>query len=235
MSYPRRRVTVIGGSAAALLVLGAVIVTSLHLAGAGSVLDTNKPVPAAKGATAGAATAFHGQLPQIPMASLRPAFADVGTSQAVSDVKADVVDDLQGLRSMMRLPANVAERTRVAQSGVLQSSQLLAQVVSATDATDSSASIQAAIKAVATDPSYRAYQDNKFIVVAWHGVKISGFTASVLLDGHDSYYDARGWADDPTRQWQLQLALESGRWKLVSQKSISIPPAAGPTASAKRP
>lgn len=237
MRNMRRRISVGGGAAAALVGLTIIAVSNLNSAGAGSAVDARGPIPAGKSAAAGPAKAFTGQLPQTPTASLMPAIADAGDDpQAVAKVKSDAINDLAGLKARMRLPANVSDRVPMVADPrqVVESQQRLQQVIATTKVAEWVTTVQTAVKAVASDPTYQAYQDNRFVVDSWQGVTIDGSNASVLLKGHDSYFDARGWADDTSRQWQLQLALESGTWKLVSQQSLSLP-AVGPSNLAKRP
>jgi hypothetical protein len=233
----RRRILVTSLTALGFigLVTGA-IVTNLNAASGGSAVDSNKPLPPGKSAAAQGSKLVKGALPQVSTASLVQAFSDVGDPRVVAEVKADAINDMQGLRSAMRLPASATDRV-AAVSDVVQMAKtagILQRVMSASSVAQSVADVQAAIRAVASDPTYRAYQDNKFVVDDWQGVKIDGSTASAVLNGHDSYYDAQGWADDQTRQWQLDLQLEGGAWRLKSQKSISIPPSAASSA-AKRP
>lgn len=76
--------------------------------------------------------------------------------------------------------------------------------------------------AAATDPTYEPYDRNTFTVTQWQGVQVSGASAFAVFLGYDCYASpgSSSFEPDATRQWQVQLSLEGGRWKLVSQNSI---------------
>jgi hypothetical protein len=145
--------------------------------------------------------------------------ADSGPANDVDQVKRDVVSDLQTDRAIMgpsAVPSDLAS-----QLGLIYSISVLPQVVTET---------ATAMLAAQRDPTYQSYDRNTFRVSEWQGVQVSGTTAFAMFLGYDSY-EPTGQTDlqpDPTRQWQVELSLEAGRWKLVSQKSVDPQPLEGP-------
>jgi hypothetical protein len=136
----------------------------------------------------------------------------------VAQVKADVVADLQADRAIMA-PATVPASLETQLAGIYSSS-VLASTVSQTSQ---------AMVAAQSDPTYKPYDRNTFTVTQWQGVQVSGATALAVFLGYDSYASPgqSSFEDDVVRQWQVLLAFEDGRWKLVSQNSID--PADVPT------
>jgi hypothetical protein len=144
------------------------------------------------------------------VATLQPAGLDTGSPTDIMQVKNDLVSDRQTEQAILGLPQAPAG---------LQA--FLSQVDAASVLDQRTASAAAAMADAYADPTYQPYVDNAFTVDQWQGVQISGTSAFVLLMAHDSYKNVDGtWDDDISRQWQVKLSLENGRWKLVSHNEV---------------
>jgi hypothetical protein len=144
--------------------------------------------------------------------------SDSGPAADVAQVKSDVVVDLQADRAIMS-PATVPATLQAQLAGIYSSSVLASTVTETTQA----------MLAAQADPTYKPYDANTFTVSGWQGVQVNGTTALAVFLGYDAY-ESPGQSTfeaDTVRQWQVTLALEGGRWKLVSQNSID--PADVPT------
>jgi hypothetical protein len=153
-------------------------------------------------------------------ATLQPAGFDSGPAADVIQVKSDLVLDRQTEQAILGLPqAPIALR------------DFLSRVDAASVLDGRTSEAAAAMADAYSDPTYQPYIDNTFNVDEWQGVQVTGSDASALLMAHDSYKNVDGtWDNDTSRQWQVKLALEAGRWKLVSHNEVD--PADAPVAPA---
>jgi hypothetical protein len=169
------------------------------------------PQPPEKQAEIDAATVSTAPLTNPPdTAVLQPAGFDAGPATDVMQVKSDLVTDRQTEQAILGLPQ--------APAGL----QVMLGEVTAASVLDQQTSTAATAMAQAyADPTYQPYIDNLFVVDQWQGVQVSGATAGARLMAHDAYKNPDGtWEHDISRQWQVQLSLESGHWKLVSHKEV---------------
>jgi hypothetical protein len=143
-------------------------------------------------------------------------FADSGGASDVTQVKADVVADIQADTEIQRHadqgpPANLSNAVAAAWSSTVVSSQVSA--------------LEAGMNDAAADPSYVSFIDNDVVVEEWQGVRINGNDAFAVFKGYERRkFPGEGWQDDQEGQWQAHVTNESGTWKLVDQTQANIPP-----------
>jgi hypothetical protein len=140
----------------------------------------------------------------------RKPMPDVGTASDVAAVKADVVADLQRDREIMR-PARPPADLR-AQLSQIYAAAVLDNIAKETE--------QAMIN---TSADYRAYDRYKLTVTRWQGVQATSPVAAIATFlGRESWHlvSTATWEQDQTLQWQLVLAKERGKWKLVDEASF---------------
>lgn len=156
--------------------------------------------------------------PSPPPPLHRQPLPDAGLATDIADVKRDVVADLNRDADIMR-PTIVPSDLKI-QLGEIYAAGVLDAVTADTSK---------AMAAAAADPNYAVYDAHTFTVTQWQGVQVgTPVTAAVTVLGYDSWRTpgATTFQADPPLQWQLVLAKEGGRWKLVDE--IAIDPAEVP-------
>jgi hypothetical protein len=220
MLLARRAIFVLAGLAVAGLAVGVtkLATPTADAARSGdatlSASEPNPSDPPAKSAVLATTQDLEGDIGNPPTADVMSAFADAGDPAQIAAVKAQLPDRLTADRATFRFPLDeqaIGDRL----GDPLKATW--AQVAQATQYQEK----YEALKLELSEVGYRPYDDNRFVVDQWQGVRISGADAFALLQGHDEYLDeSTGWSADPVRQWQVNLHLEQGSWKLVDQKSV---------------
>jgi hypothetical protein len=147
--------------------------------------------------------------PTHPLVIQEP-FADDGPAEEVAQLKDDVVSGIEEDREIMRA-TTVPERLREA-LGRIWAGEALDRVV--TETID-------AILAADADPNYTNYSGYNFVVEEWQGVRVNGMAGFALVAAHERwYFEDATVKDDATQQFQLEVAKEDGRWKLVHETAV---------------
>jgi hypothetical protein len=202
------------------------VLTAQHGIGAsGSLSPSPLTVPNEKASAIAMGKAKEGKL---RFESTSPGYlsptADSGAAEDVTRIKEATVTGIDAIKTGMRLPANAAERAIAARSlpEVAARRAVLAHVLDPSVSGAETAEIEAAIATVAADPSYQAYQDNKFVVDQWQGVRINGDSALAVLLAHDTYLVGHSWKIDPVKQFQIEFRRAGKDWKIQSRRSIHL-------------
>jgi hypothetical protein len=224
MPLTRRAIYVLIGLAVAAIAVGVarLATPTAHAArSSNAILSASVPDPSdppAKSAMLATTQDLEGDIGNPPTAEVMSAFADAGDPGQVAAVKTQLPDRLAADRATFRFPLDeqaigdrLGDPLRATWAQVAQATQYQEKYE--------------ALKLELSEVGYRPYDDNRFVVDQWQGVRISGADAFALLQGHDEYLDeSAGWSPDPVRQWQVNLHLEQGSWKLVDQKSVGGAP-----------
>ena len=143
-----------------------------------------------------------------------------GDPDDIASVKVAVPKLLVADTAVGRLPADPARPTR----NVVFSKKSIAKRAAALREVWAPESVSKAIKdwegAMTTVfHGERLYDDNRFDITKWLGVRVHGRTAVVDFRGHAVYHDAvSAWGDDQTLHHRVTLwrtSPESRRWYLV--------------------
>jgi hypothetical protein len=176
-------------------------------ADAGAVNDVAADV---SGVDAEATAAEKAPLPP-DLKNYRDPTPDVGSASDIAAVKRDIVLDLDQDAEIMR-PHDVPSDLQ-SQLGEVYAASVLEAVTGET---------ARAMQGAAEDPNYPAYAEHRFAVTEWQGVQATPTGAVATLLGYDSWRNVgqTTFVDDPVNQWQIVLANEGGRWKLVDQAAF---------------
>jgi hypothetical protein len=142
----------------------------------------------------------------------RDPIANVGSASDIASVQGDIVADLRRDREIMR--PNVVPIDLRVQLSEIYATSVLDKVTMET---------QKAITDAAGDPSYLTYDQYNITVTEWQGIQVtSPVTATATFLGYESWHlvSTGAWDQDQPLQWQLVLAKEDGRWKLVEEAAF---------------
>ncbi len=141
--------------------------------------------------------------------SYREPTPDTGTAADIAAVKRDLVLNLRRdamIMSPRTVPADLQTQ--------------LAEVYAASVLEAVTGETAAAMRHAAEDPTYRTYDDYRFVPTQWQGVQATPGAAVVTVLGYDSWGSGGTWTNDTVLQRQMVLANEAGRWKIVEQAAF---------------
>ncbi len=139
-------------------------------------------------------------------------------SSGEPEIEAAVITALEADAAAGRLPTSLDERRRVWETRRDDRAALLALAWVPEKVEGRLNELDGATEVVLDDAGYRAYQDNRLVVIDWELVERTSDGARAVFTGQMEYAvdDRSGWSREPLTRYEVLLRETApGEWRMV--------------------
>jgi hypothetical protein len=202
-----------------LVLLSGVVI--LATGGNEEIVRTAEPaadMPPEKDALLRGAVDLEGELANPPVVTLMAAFPDTGDATTIAAVKTSMVAHMAADNAVYRAPLTedaIAERL----------GEPLAAIWSqAAQAVQYDQHYKALKLLLGENTNYEPFEDNRFVIDQWQGVRVNGASAFCLATAHDEVQRSGVWEAADSQQYQVSMVFEDGAWKLNEVQMVQLNP-----------
>lgn len=137
-----------------------------------------------------------------------------------NDVREAAVRLLTEDAAVGRMPHDLGDRARAFEAGADERREQLASVWAPSALDEHVRDWEDAWKQVLRDKDYRAYDDNRFVVMEWREARKAGDDVEVVVRGHMEYRFAKTgqWVSAADGTEHLTLTRVGGEWRLHEER-----------------